>query len=91
MTLRKKDGRKRESEPLSEARERKMNRCADEQKEGEWMRDRKLEKAERERESRCKIHEEHLSRNIYETVAGNETGAGERGGKNGGERAARLE
>lgn len=49
MTLRKKNGRKRESEALTEARERKMNRRADEQKEGEWMKDRKLEKAARER------------------------------------------
>lgn len=64
-----------------------MNRHAHEQKEGEWMKDRKG----RERESRCKIHGEHLSRNIYESVAGNETDAEERGGKNGGERAARLE
>lgn len=45
----------------------------------------------RERESRCKIHGEHLSRNIYESVAGNETDAEERGGRNGRERAARLE
>lgn len=33
----------------SQRLERKMNRCADEQKEGEWMKDRKLEKAEREK------------------------------------------
>lgn len=57
------------------------------------MKDRKLEKAEREgeRENRCKIHGEHLSRNIYESVAGNETDAEKRGGKNGRQRAARLE
>lgn len=52
-------------------------------------------KRERERasdsESRCKIHGEHLSRNIYESVAGNETDAEERGINNGRERAARLE
>lgn len=41
--------------------------------------------------SRCKIHGEHLSRNIYESVAGNETDAEERGRNNGRERAARLE
>lgn len=69
-----------------------MNRRADEEKEGERMRGRKLEKAERERECRCKIHGEHLSRNIYETVAGNETDAEERGGEKMAEqRAARLE
>lgn len=56
------------------------------------MKGRKLEKAERgKKESRCKIHGEHLSRNIYEAMAGNETDAEKRGGKNGGERAARLE
>lgn len=49
MTLRKKkNGRKRESEALTEGRERKMNRRADEQKEREWMKDAKLEKAARE-------------------------------------------
>lgn len=76
-----------------------MNRCEDEQKEGGYEDDRKLEKKGRERErerdgggeSRCKIHGEHLSRNIYESVAGNETDAEERGGRNGRERAARLE
>lgn len=46
----KQNGRKGESEALTEAAEREMNRRADEQKGGEWMRDRKLEKAERERE-----------------------------------------
>lgn len=70
-----------------------MNRRRNEQKEREGMEDRKLEKGERasDSESRCKIHGEHLSRNIYESVAGNETDAEERGRNNGRERAARLE
>lgn len=69
-----------------------MNRCRDEQKEREGDERQKLGKGrERERESRCKIHGEHLSRNIYESVAGNETDAEERGRNNGRERAARLE
>lgn len=46
MALRGKNGRTRQSEALGEAGERKMNRRADEQKEGEWMKDRKLEKAQ---------------------------------------------
>ena len=46
----KKTGRKKESEALTPTRERKMNRCEDEQKEGGYEDDRKLEKRERERE-----------------------------------------
>lgn len=44
------------------------------------MKDRELEKAMKEskRVSRCKIHGEHLSRNIYESAAGNETDEGRR-------------
>lgn len=53
------------------------------------MKEREFETAERKK----KINKEHLSQNIYESInmAGNETDAKERGGKNGGERAARLE
>lgn len=47
----KKTGRKKESEALTPAGGRKMNRCEDEQKEGGYEDDRKLEKkAEREKE-----------------------------------------
>lgn len=50
-------------------------------------------KGKRAEKCREKINKEHLSQNIYESVytAGNETDAEERGGKNGRERAARLE
>lgn len=60
-------------------------------KKAEREKEREMGGGGRERESRCKIHGEHLSRNIYESVAGNETDAEERGGRNGRERAARLE
>lgn len=62
--------------------------------EGEWRTDRKLEKPRGgwgRGGSRWKIHGEHLSRNIYESVAGNETDAEKRGGKNGRERAVGLQ
>lgn len=46
----KKTGRKKESEALTPAGGRKMNRCEDEQKEGGYEDDRKLEKKGRVRE-----------------------------------------
>lgn len=70
-----------------------MNRHVDEQKRRRGVEEgQKVGKATGRRgESRWKIHGEHLSRNIYESVAGNETDAEKRGGKNGRERAVGLQ
>lgn len=67
-----------------------MNRREDEQKEGEWEKGGKLEKGERDRARAGVRFMESTYPEIYESVAGNETDAEKRGGKNGRERAAGL-
>lgn len=65
--------------------------CADEQKEREDKGEKVGKANEREGgESRCKLYGEHLSRNIHESVAGNDTDAEKREG-NGEQKAARLD